>query len=76
MKATEYLITVKQGLEVLKQSRLSEQDAFKLLYNAIDAVYSNSSSADLARLSVVAKLKSGNVQALEYNGRTMVFQVA
>jgi len=76
MKACEYLVTVKQGQDVLKQSKLSEQDAFKLLHNAIGSVYADSSSADLARLSVVAKLKSGKAQALEYNGRTMVFQVA
>jgi len=76
MKACDYLVTVKQGETVLKQSRLPEQLAFELLYDAIDAVYADSSSADIVRLSIVAKLKSGNAQALEYKGRTMVFQVA
>lgn len=71
-----YLVTVKQGETVLKQAKLSELEAFKLLHNAIDSVYSDESSADLTRMFVIAKLKSGNAQALEYNGRIMIFQAA
>lgn len=76
MKAAEYLVTVKQGETVLKQSKLSEQEAFRVLRSVIVAVYADTSSADIALMNVTAKLKSGKAQALEYNGRTMVFQAA
>lgn len=71
-----YIVTIKQGETVLKQSKLSEQAAINMVNSAIDAVYGDGASADLTRLSVVAKLKSGAAQALEYNGRTMIFQAA
>ncbi len=76
MKARDYLVTVKQGSDVLKQSKLAEPEAFKLLHNVIESVYNHSSSADIALMYAKEKLSDGKAITLEYNGRTMVFQSA
>jgi len=76
MKATEYLVTVKQGETVLKQSKLSEQEAFRVLRGVIVAGYADTSSAEIALMTVTAKLKDGKAQAIEFMGNCIIFQMA
>lgn len=72
----EYLVTLKQDGKVLKQSRLSEEEAFRVLRSVIVAGYPESTSADIALLSVTAKLKQGKAQGIDYMGKSIIFQVA
>lgn len=76
MKATEYLVTLKEGNTVLKQTRLSEEDAFRVLRGVFIGVYPETSSAEIALMNAKAKLKEGKPQGMEFMGKTIIFQVA
>lgn len=71
-----FILTMKQGDEVLKQIRLDEQKAFDTIRKTF-LMTCTADSADIQAMAVFNELASGKpAKGIEYNGKRLIIQNA